>query len=147
LSQRPLTVPSRAIQQQGAVISNVPDGAQLSDDGNYWWDGNQWQPVNQEAGGAGQSANQSGGAGGGGASHAQDWIEIDSGAEIPDGFGDYISNGMANTGAIGWGGCTPCIGDRRLCYGTIQELEARWGTSYDCTEVPGSHGHLWWRRC
>ena len=26
-------------------MSNVPDGAQLSDDGNYWWDGSQWQPV------------------------------------------------------------------------------------------------------
>ena len=26
-------------------MSNVPEGAQLSDDGNYWWDGNEWQPV------------------------------------------------------------------------------------------------------
>ena len=33
-------------------MSNVPDGAQLSDDGNYWWDGNQWQPV------AGQDGDQ-----------------------------------------------------------------------------------------
>ena len=31
-------------------MSNVPDGAQLSDDGNYWWDGNQWQPVNPSGG-------------------------------------------------------------------------------------------------
>jgi len=23
----------------------APDGAQLSEDGNYWWDGSQWQPV------------------------------------------------------------------------------------------------------
>jgi hypothetical protein len=26
-------------------MSNVPPEAQLSDDGNYWWDGSQWQPV------------------------------------------------------------------------------------------------------
>lgn len=26
-------------------MSNVPDGAQLSEDGNYWWDGTQWQSV------------------------------------------------------------------------------------------------------
>jgi hypothetical protein len=27
-------------------MSNVPDGAQLSDDGQWWWDGANWQPVN-----------------------------------------------------------------------------------------------------
>jgi hypothetical protein len=26
-------------------MSNVPEGAQLSDDGQYWWDGETWQPV------------------------------------------------------------------------------------------------------
>ena len=26
-------------------MSNVPDGAQLSDDGRWWWDGENWQPV------------------------------------------------------------------------------------------------------
>jgi hypothetical protein len=32
----------------------VPEGAQLSDDGNYWWDGSDWQPTgNAEAGGDG----------------------------------------------------------------------------------------------
>jgi len=31
-------------------MSNVPEGAQVSDDGNYWWDGNQWQPVDQSQG-------------------------------------------------------------------------------------------------
>ena len=40
-------------------MSNVPDGAQLSDDGQYWWDGNQWQPVDQ-----GSSDAPSGGPGG-----------------------------------------------------------------------------------
>lgn len=24
---------------------SMPAGAQLSDDGNYWWDGAEWQPV------------------------------------------------------------------------------------------------------
>jgi hypothetical protein len=27
------------------LMSNVPDGAQLSEDGHWWWDGAQWQPV------------------------------------------------------------------------------------------------------
>jgi len=31
-------------------MSNVPEGAQLSDDGQWWWDGENWQPVNQEGG-------------------------------------------------------------------------------------------------
>ena len=26
-------------------MTQVPAGAQLSDDGNWWWDGSQWQPV------------------------------------------------------------------------------------------------------
>jgi hypothetical protein len=30
-------------------MSNVPEGAQLSPDGYYWWDGNQWQPVETAA--------------------------------------------------------------------------------------------------
>jgi hypothetical protein len=28
----------------------VPDGAQLSEDGKYWWDGADWQPVPEDAG-------------------------------------------------------------------------------------------------
>jgi hypothetical protein len=35
-------------------MSNVPPGAQLSDDGQWWWDGTQWQPVEGQAQG-GQS--------------------------------------------------------------------------------------------
>jgi len=30
-------------------MSNVPEGAQRSDDGHYWWDGQQWQPVDENA--------------------------------------------------------------------------------------------------
>jgi hypothetical protein len=29
-------------------MSNVPEGAQLSDDGHWWWDGQQWQQVTDE---------------------------------------------------------------------------------------------------
>lgn len=45
-------------------MSNVPEGAQRSADGHYWWDGSQWQPVqdNQGGGHAGQA--------GGGQDHA-----------------------------------------------------------------------------
>ncbi len=28
---------------------SVPDGAQLSEDGNYWWDGTEWQPVDSQS--------------------------------------------------------------------------------------------------
>ena len=32
-------------------MAPVPDGAQLSEDQNYWWDGSQWQPVDGDASG------------------------------------------------------------------------------------------------
>lgn len=41
-------------------MSNVPEGAQLSDDGQWWWDGENWQLVNEEGG---QSAATQGGGG------------------------------------------------------------------------------------
>ena len=42
-------------------MSNVPEGAQLSDDGQYWWDGENWQLV-EGAAGAGETAeSESGG--------------------------------------------------------------------------------------
>jgi hypothetical protein len=31
-------------------MAEVPEGAQLSDDGQWWWDGADWQPVPQEGG-------------------------------------------------------------------------------------------------
>lgn len=31
-------------------MTQIPEGAQVSDDGNYWWDGSQWQLVDQAAG-------------------------------------------------------------------------------------------------
>jgi len=31
----------------------VPEGAQLSEDGNYWWDGAEWQPTGNAGGGDG----------------------------------------------------------------------------------------------
>ncbi|WP_436497163.1 hypothetical protein [Actinokineospora sp. HUAS TT18] len=35
-------------------MSNVPEGAQLSDDGQWWWDGEQWQPVEGTDGSGGE---------------------------------------------------------------------------------------------
>jgi hypothetical protein len=44
----------------------VPEGAQLSDDGNYWWDGTDWQPTgNAETGYAGTGEAGTGDASGG----------------------------------------------------------------------------------
>lgn len=37
----------------------VPEGAQLSDDGNYWWDGTDWQPT----GGTGEDGDSAVGGG------------------------------------------------------------------------------------
>lgn len=50
-------------------MSNVPEGAQVSDDGQWWWDGQAWQPVTpaSESGGA-----ESGGAESGAAAGADD---------------------------------------------------------------------------
>lgn len=41
-------------------MAEMPEGAQLSEDGQWWWDGSQWQPVAEGQGGA-----QPGGEGGG----------------------------------------------------------------------------------
>ncbi len=46
-------------------MSNVPEGAQLSDDGQWWWDAEheQWQPL-EGGGGSGGSGDAGGGSGG-----------------------------------------------------------------------------------
>lgn len=31
---------------------SMPEGAQLSEDGKYWWDGSDWQPVPEDGGGS-----------------------------------------------------------------------------------------------
>jgi hypothetical protein len=41
-------------------MSNVPEGAQLSEDGQWWWDGNEWQAV-QTTGGTPESGESGGG--------------------------------------------------------------------------------------
>jgi hypothetical protein len=38
-------------------MTGIPEGAQLSEDGSWWWDGQEWQPVPASAG------SESGGAG------------------------------------------------------------------------------------
>jgi hypothetical protein len=40
-----------------ATMSNVPEGAQMSDDGQWWWDGSNWQAV--EGGGSSGSSSSS----------------------------------------------------------------------------------------
>ena len=40
---------------KGRPMSNVPDGAQRSEDGYWWWDGNQWQPVEGGQGAGGEA--------------------------------------------------------------------------------------------
>jgi hypothetical protein len=35
-------------------MEGIPEGAQLSEDGNYWWDGSEWQPVEGQSGQAGE---------------------------------------------------------------------------------------------
>jgi len=35
-------------------MTNVPAGAQLSEHGDFWWDGNDWQPVHAGEGGRAQ---------------------------------------------------------------------------------------------
>ena len=37
-------------------MSNAPEGAQFSDDGQWWWDGQQWQAVSQGGGPTGGSS-------------------------------------------------------------------------------------------
>ncbi len=36
-------------------MSDIPADAQYSDDGQYWWDGTEWQPVGGEGGESGIS--------------------------------------------------------------------------------------------
>jgi hypothetical protein len=48
-------------------MSNVPEGAQLSDDGHWWWDGQQWQAVTQDGDSSSGAASGEGAATGEGA--------------------------------------------------------------------------------
>ena len=41
-------------------MAQIPPDAQRSDDGQWWWDGSQWQPVDQAAGGAADAAGEAG---------------------------------------------------------------------------------------
>jgi hypothetical protein len=46
-------------------VATIPDGAHRSEDGYWWWDGDQWQPVNEgPAAGSGQAGALIGGSGG-----------------------------------------------------------------------------------
>ena len=41
-------------------MTNVPDGAQLSEDGAWWWDGADWQPVGGGTDGPGETVYDAG---------------------------------------------------------------------------------------
>jgi hypothetical protein len=43
-------------------MSNVPEGAQLSEDGQWWWDGSNWQPVEGQGGDGGGGQGDAGAA-------------------------------------------------------------------------------------
>ena len=55
----------RGQDKEGGSMSNVPEGAQVSDDGQWWWDGTNWQPVEGGDGGGGSSSSGSGSSGSG----------------------------------------------------------------------------------
>ncbi|MEO8267202.1 MAG: hypothetical protein ABI706_16995 [Ilumatobacteraceae bacterium] len=62
-------------------MSNVPEGAQLSEDGQYWWDGENWQLVE----GANDNANAGGNDNTGGEVSAEELTPVnDSGVEPGD---------------------------------------------------------------
>ena len=65
-------------------MSNVPEGAQLSEDGQYYWDGTDWQLVEGAEGAAGTEGTEGAGGEGGGAGDitAEELEPVgDSGAE------------------------------------------------------------------
>jgi hypothetical protein len=91
-------------------MSNMPEDAQLSEDGQWWWDGSQWQPV--PGGGAGDD---SGGDGGGDAGTPQfdfdgTGIRIDAESSPVPSAGEALKAGFAvcNTGTAA-GECTVTV--------------------------------------
>lgn len=78
----------------------VPDGAQLSEDGKYWWDGADWQPVPE--GSAEQSAEHSQEVGklsddGQWKWDGNEWQPVD-GAGGADGGGDGLHEALTSQG-------------------------------------------------
>jgi hypothetical protein len=55
-------------------MTQMPPDAQKSDDGNYWWDGSQWQPV-QGAAAAGADAAAGAAAGAAGAAPSEEQMK------------------------------------------------------------------------
>jgi hypothetical protein len=48
------------------MTQQIPEGAQRSEDGNYWWDGSAWQLIDQSGGGGAAAGGQDASQGGGG---------------------------------------------------------------------------------
>jgi hypothetical protein len=58
-------------------VAEEPEGAQLSEDGNYWWDGQDWQPRDSAAP---PPAGESGESGTG---YVSDWFEAQGPDDLP----------------------------------------------------------------
>jgi hypothetical protein len=77
---------TRSSRQKEGTMSNVPEGAQISDDGQWFWDGENWQAVEGGASSASSStasAGQSGEAAKSTVTLAFD-AQVGEEAELPD---------------------------------------------------------------
>jgi len=80
---------TRSSRQKEGTMSNVPEGAQISDDGQWFWDGENWQAVEGGASSASSStasAGQSGEAAKSTVTLAFD-AQVGEEAELPDAEG------------------------------------------------------------
>jgi hypothetical protein len=86
-------------------VTDIPADAQRSNDGQWWWDGTQWQPVSGGGGGG-----QAGGGGEGKAEFGFDWnglgVQVDQG-DNPDhhvnlhvNAGTEVMFTVCNTGTV-----------------------------------------------
>jgi hypothetical protein len=81
------------------VAGEVPQGAQLSEDGNYWWDGAEWQLVPQAGAAPETAAAHQGGAAQGGAAQ-QGGAAPHAGAAGQAGAGHQGGAQQAGAGAV-----------------------------------------------
>jgi hypothetical protein len=89
-------------------VSNVPEGAQLSEDGQWWWDGSEWQQV--EGGGGGGTSGGGSDAGTAGFDFQTGGLRIDAeNSPVPTAKEALKAGfGVCNTGTAA-GSCTVTI--------------------------------------
>jgi hypothetical protein len=70
------------------MTTNIPEGAQRSPDGHYWWDGSQWQLVDQSGSAASSGTTTSGvGSADASAQDAASYLSLaDAGADVMTGL-------------------------------------------------------------